>query len=227
MPSPMSRAVTVAAAAAAVLGGTTAARASVEPAAAWTVSAGGATEVHGTGGTAVLTNDRTGARITCSTGLTFASRVTTGRTAGQRFGLLDDYYIDCTDANGLALRFGDAYRALQNADFLYGTGYDASAGRVTGFLDIDTSAPQIPALVAQTLSSNTCLMVLQPPGVASAPNHYRVPMTYTNSSRTLTLGAPLSLVAPTSCPGVQTTDTYTYSGTVVIGEPLTITPAAS
>ncbi|GAA0208158.1 hypothetical protein GCM10009527_000300 [Actinomadura nitritigenes] len=183
--------------------------------------------MHGTGGTAVLTNDRTGARITCSTGLTFASRVTTGRTAGQRFGLLDDYYIDCTDANGLALRFGDAYRALQNADFLYGTGYDASAGRVTGFLDIDTSAPQIPALVAQTLSSNTCLLVLQPPGVASAPNHYRVPMTYTNSSRTLTLGAPLSLVAPTSCPGVQTTDTYTYSGTVVIGEPLTITPAAS
>ena len=85
----------------------------------------------------------------------------------------------------------------------------------------------IPALVAQTLSSNTCLLVLQPPGVASAPNHYRVPMTYTNSSRTLTLGAPLSLVAPTSCPGVQTTDTYTYSGTVVIGEPLTITPAAS
>ncbi|MWA06272.1 hypothetical protein F8568_039200 [Actinomadura sp. LD22] len=227
MPSPMSRALTIAAAAAAVLGVTATARASVEPAASWTVSAGGATEVHGTSGTAVLTNDRTGARITCSTGLTFRSSVTPGRTTGQRIGLLDDYYIDCTDGNGLTLRFGDAYRVLHNADLLYGTGYDAAAGRVTGYLDIDTSAPQIPALLAQTLSSNTCMLVLQPPGVASAPNHYRVPMMYTNSTRTLTLSAPLSLVAPTSCPGVQITDTYTYSGTVQIGEPLTITPAAS
>ncbi|MEU9017615.1 hypothetical protein [Actinomadura sp. NPDC048394] len=89
------------------------------------------------------------------------------------------------------------------------------------------AAAEMPALAAQTLSSNTCLLLLQPPEAASLPTHYRVPMTYTNSTRTLTFGAKLSLIAPTSCPGVQITDTYSYTGSVVIGEPLKVTPAAS
>jgi hypothetical protein len=89
------------------------------------------------------------------------------------------------------------------------------------------AAAEMPARAAQTLSSNTCLLLLQPPEAASLPTHYRVPMTYTNSTRTLTFGAKLSLIAPTSCPGVQNTDTYSYTGSVVIGEPLKVTPAAS